>query len=77
MKQGKVIDKTKGPVKTAAPSVVSKKTAAAKARKMGREVKVKAAALPPCSLGHPVIWVHYNYLSTMRKWCGTCQQVQG
>ena len=73
MKPGKVIDKTKGPVKVAAVTSAAKKPVA---KKRADSTKVKAAALPPCLKGHPVIWVHYNSLSAMRKWCGTCLEVQ-
>ena len=73
MKPGKVIDKTKGPVKLAAPAISTKKPVA---KKRADSTKVKAAALPPCPHGHIVIWVHYGVLATMRKWCGTCLEVQ-
>ena len=73
MKPGKVIDKTKGPVKVAGPSKAAKP---AKQSKMGHAKKAQALVLPPCPKGHPTQTVHYTLLGNMRRWCPTCQELQ-
>lgn len=72
----KLIDKMKGP-KTAPPvATTTKKSAAAKARKMGARDKIKSTSAPvPCSQGHPTQIVHFNYLRNMRRWCPSCLEV--
>jgi len=76
----KLLDKSKGPVKTAASSTTTaagkKKSVAAKARKMGAREKVGVRAPTVlCPQGHPTHIVHHTYLGCMRRWCPTCLEV--
>jgi len=78
MKPGKIINKTKGPVKTGptGPSAVgTKKKPTAKQAKMGHAKVAQKAPAVPCSLGHPTQLVHYNRLGNMHQWCPTCRGV--
>ena len=78
MKPGKIIDKTKGPSKTAAPTAAisaAKKKPTAKQAKMGHAKVAQKAPAVPCSLGHPTQLVHYNRLGNMHQWCPTCRGV--
>ena len=74
MKPGKVVDKTKGPVKVGPAVAPTKKVATKGQARMGHAKVKQIAPVVLCGQGHPVQIVHYNLLRTMRKWCPTCQE---
>ena len=75
MKPGKIVDKTKGPVKTTGPVVVTTAKKVAKQAKMGHAKKAAIVLMEPCAQGHPTKLVHFMNLRDMRRWCPTCQEV--